>query len=48
MLLVTAPEGPAAEALARTLVGEGLAACVNRMPGVRSGSAVAPEWCSSP
>ncbi len=36
MLLVTAPEGPAAEALARTLVGEGLAACVNRMPGVRS------------
>lgn len=36
MLLVTAPEGPAAEALARTLVGEGLAACVNRLPGVRS------------
>jgi periplasmic divalent cation tolerance protein len=36
VLLVTAPDGPAAESLARTLVAEGLAACVNRWPGVRS------------
>jgi periplasmic divalent cation tolerance protein len=36
VLLVTAPDGPAAETLARTLVGEGLAACVNRLPGIRS------------
>lgn len=36
VLLATAPDGPAAETLARTLVTEGLAACVNRVPGVRS------------
>jgi periplasmic divalent cation tolerance protein len=36
VLLVTAPDGPPAEALARALVAEGLAACVNRLPGVQS------------
>lgn len=36
VLLATAPDGPAAETLARTLVTEGLAACVNRVPGVQS------------
>lgn len=36
MLLVTAPEGVPAETLARALVAEGLAACVNRVPGVQS------------
>lgn len=36
MVLVTAPEGAPAETLARSLVAEGLAACVNRVPGVRS------------
>lgn len=36
VLLATAPDGPAAETLARTLVTEGLAACVNRVPGVVS------------
>ena len=36
MVLVTAPEGAPAETLARSLVAEGLAACVNRVPGIRS------------
>lgn len=36
VLLVTAPEGAPAETLARALVAEGLAACVNRVPGVQS------------
>jgi periplasmic divalent cation tolerance protein len=35
-VLVTAPEGAPAESLARTLVAEGLAACVNRLPGIES------------
>ena len=35
VVLVTAPEGAASE-LARTLVRERLAACVNLIPGVRS------------
>jgi periplasmic divalent cation tolerance protein len=35
VVLCTCPEGEAA-ALARTLVAEGLAACVNRLPGVVS------------
>lgn len=34
--LVTAPDEAVAERLARGLVGAGLAACVNRLPGVRS------------
>jgi len=36
LVLVTAPEGGPAEALARALVESGLAACVNRLAGVRS------------
>ena len=36
IVLCTCPEGDAAERLARTLVDEGLAACVNRLPGVTS------------
>lgn len=36
VVLCTCPEGDAAEALARALVAEGLAACVNRLPGVVS------------
>lgn len=32
----TCPDAASAQALADALVGEGLAACVNRMPGVRS------------
>jgi periplasmic divalent cation tolerance protein len=36
VVLVTAPEGAPAETLARSLVAEGLAACVNRVPGIRS------------
>jgi len=36
VVLTTAPDLDTAEDLARTLVGERLAACVNVMPGVRS------------
>ena len=36
LVLVTAPEGPSGPALARALVEEGLAACVNLVPGLRS------------
>ncbi len=36
VVLVTAPDGEPAEALVRALVAEGLAACVNRVPGIRS------------
>jgi len=32
----TCPDAGSAQAMAETLVGEGLAACVNRLPGVRS------------
>src|SRR5262245_54569404 len=35
-LHVTAPDGAVAERLGRALVEEGLAACVNVIPGVRS------------
>ena len=35
-LLVTAPDGEVADSLARAVVGEGLAACVNVVPGVVS------------
>lgn len=34
--LSTCPDEPTAKAIAETLVKEGLAACVNRVPGVRS------------
>jgi len=36
VVLVTAPDVEVGARLARTLVGEGLAACVNVVPGVRS------------
>ena len=36
VVLVTAPDAATAEKLARTLVEEQLAACVNVVPGVRS------------
>jgi periplasmic divalent cation tolerance protein len=36
VILVTAPAGDGALALARALVREGCAACVNVLPGVRS------------
>ena len=36
VVLCTCPEGDAAGNIARTLVEEGLAACVNRLPGVVS------------
>ncbi len=36
VVLVTVPDGAAAERLADALVGEGLAACVNVVPGIRS------------
>lgn len=36
VVLVTAPSGEPAAALARGLVEERLAACVNRLPGIRS------------
>ena len=36
VVLLTAPDSEVAARLARVLVGEGLAACVNVVPGVRS------------
>ena len=36
VVLCTCPEGEPAERVARALVEEGLAACVNRIPGVLS------------
>ena len=36
VLFITAPSDDVATTLANALVGEGLAACVNRIPGVRS------------
>lgn len=36
VVLVTAPDGDVAETLAAALVGEGLAACANMVPGVVS------------
>jgi periplasmic divalent cation tolerance protein len=36
VLFVTVPNDETANRLAEALVGEGLAACVNRIPGVRS------------
>lgn len=36
VVLVTAPDGDVAERLAATLVGEGLAACANLIPGIVS------------
>lgn len=36
VVLVTAPDAETAARIARALVGEGLAACANLVPGVRS------------
>ncbi len=36
VVLSTCPDGTTAERIAAELVGSGLAACVNRLPGVRS------------
>ena len=36
VVLITAPAGAVAKRIAETLVGEGLAACVNLVPGVQS------------
>lgn len=36
LLLSTCPDAASAEAIARALVGEGLAACVTRLPGALS------------
>lgn len=36
LVLCTCPDDAVAERIARALVGERLAACVNRLPGVRS------------
>ncbi len=36
VVLTTAPDEEAATRIAETLVGEGLAACVNLVPGIRS------------
>lgn len=36
VVLITAPDEPEAVRMARALVDEGLAACVNLVPGVRS------------
>lgn len=36
LLLSTCPDARSAEAIARALVGEGLAACVTRLPGAHS------------
>ncbi|MEX1830069.1 divalent-cation tolerance protein CutA [Luteibacter sp. CQ10] len=36
VVLVACPAGDAADTLARSIVESGLAACVNRLPGVRS------------
>ncbi len=36
VILVTAPVGDAGERIAHDLVSSGLAACVNRVPGIRS------------
>jgi periplasmic divalent cation tolerance protein len=36
VVLITAPDGAVAKRIAETLVGEGLAACVNVLPGIAS------------
>jgi len=36
VVLITAPDGAVAKRIAETLVGEGLAACVNLLPGISS------------
>lgn len=48
VVLVTAPSAEAAADLARAVVGEGLAACVNIVPGLRSIYAWKGEVCDDP
>ncbi len=48
VVLMTAPEGKAAEDLARALVISGAAACVNRVPGVRSTYRWEGKLCDEP
>ncbi len=36
VVLITVPEGAVAKRIAEALVGEGLAACINLVPGIRS------------